>query len=65
MHGRWFTTGDVLIQLRDHLQLPTDLTGEEVLTLLDQAGRAAGSPVLLVIDALNETRPRTRLARSS
>ena len=59
VHGRWFTTGDVLIQLRDHLQLPTDLTGEEILTLLDQAGRVAGSPVLLVIDALNETRPRT------
>lgn len=59
VHGRWFSGGDVLIQLRDHLQLPSDLTGEEALALLNQAGRADGKPVLLVIDALNETRPRT------
>lgn len=59
LHGRWFGAGDPLLQIRDRLQLPGDLTGEEVLALLDQAGRTVGSPVLVVIDALNETRPRT------
>lgn len=58
VHGRWFGEGDLLRQLRDRLQLPADLTGAEVLGLLDQAGRSAGAPVLLVVDALNETRPR-------
>lgn len=59
VHGRWFTDGDPLVQLRDRLQLPPDLTGDEVLALLDQAGHVAGSPVLLVVDALNDTRPRS------
>lgn len=59
LHGRWFGAGEPLLQLRDRIQLPGDLTGEEVLALLDQAGRAAGSSVLVVIDALNETSPRT------
>ncbi|MFD7625016.1 hypothetical protein ACFV7Q_03025 [Streptomyces sp. NPDC059851] len=59
VHGRWFRDGDLLTQLRERLHLPTDLTGEEVLAILDQAGRSSGSPMLVVIDALNETRPRT------
>lgn len=62
-HGRWFSDGEPLLQLRDRLQLPADLTGQQALELLDQAGRSSGAPVLLVIDALNETTPR-RMWRS-
>lgn len=60
IHGRWFNNGhDPLTHLRDVLQLPTDLTPEETIALLDQSSRVAGAPILLVIDALNETRPRS------
>lgn len=63
VHGRWFNDGDPLLQLRDRLQLPADLTGQQALELLDQVGRSSRAPVLLVIDALNETTPR-RMWRS-
>lgn len=59
MHGRWFNDHDPLIHLRDVLQMPADLTSEETIALLDQSARAAGAPTLLVIDALNDTRPRS------
>ncbi len=59
MHGRWFTDGDPLTQLRDLLQMPSDLTGEDAIGLLDEAAQVAGTLVLLVIDALNDTRPRS------
>lgn len=59
MHGRWFNDHDLLIHLRDVLQMPADLTTEETIALLDQSARAAGAPTLLVIDALNDTRPRS------
>lgn len=59
MHGRWFSEGDPLSQLRGVLQMPSDLTGEEAIGLLDEAARVAGVPTLLVIDALNDTRPRS------
>lgn len=55
MHGRWFNDHDLLIHLRDVLQMPADLTTEETIALLDQSARAAGAPTLLVIDALNDT----------
>lgn len=58
MHGRWFNDHDPLIHLRDVLQMPADLTSEETIALLDQSAGAAGAPTLLVIDALNDTRPR-------
>ncbi|MFF4910542.1 hypothetical protein ACFY2T_37450 [Streptomyces sp. NPDC001260] len=59
VHGRHFRDGPLLEQLRARLDLPTDLSGDDVLGLLDQVGRSQKSPVLLVIDALNESRPRT------
>lgn len=59
MHGRWFNDHDPLIHLRDILQMPADLTTEETIALLNQSARAAGAPTLLVIDALNDTRPRS------
>ncbi|NUL45367.1 ATP-binding protein [Cellulosimicrobium funkei] len=59
MHGRWFNDHDPLIHLRDVLQMPADLTSEETIALLDQSARAAGAATLLVIDALNDTRPRS------
>ncbi|MDF1487489.1 NACHT domain-containing protein [Tessaracoccus caeni] len=59
MHGRWFIDRDPLTHLRDVLQMPADLTSEETIALLDQSARAAGAPTLLVIDALNDTRPRS------
>jgi hypothetical protein len=59
MHGRWFNDHEPLIHLRDVLQMPADLTSEESIALLDQSARAAGAPALLVIDALNDTRPRS------
>lgn len=59
MHGRWFKNHDPLADLRDLLQMPSDLTGEETIALLDESARTAGTPVLLVIDALNDTRPRS------
>ncbi|SFJ52847.1 hypothetical protein SAMN05216275_109281 [Streptosporangium canum] len=59
MHGRWFTDRDPLTHLRDVLKMPSDLTGEEAIALLDESGRAAGVSTLLVIDALNDTRPRS------
>lgn len=59
VHANLFRNGSVLEQLRERLDLPPDLTGNDALALLDQAGRSAGSPVLVVSDALNESRPRT------
>ncbi|MGW0564663.1 hypothetical protein ACWDZ4_29670 [Streptomyces sp. NPDC003016] len=59
MHGRHFRDGPILEQLRVLLGLPADLNGNDVLALLDQVGHSAECPVLLVIDALNESRPRT------
>jgi len=59
MHGRWFTDRDPLTYLRDVLKMPSDLTGEEAIALLDESARVAGVPTLLVIDALNDTRPRS------
>lgn len=59
MHGRWFKNHEPLAHLRDLLQMPSDLTSEETIALLDESARAAGAPVLLVIDALNDTRPRS------
>lgn len=59
MHGRWFKDRDPLAHLRDLLQMPPDLTSEETIALLDESARAAGAPALLVIDALNDTRPRS------
>ncbi len=59
LHGRWLTDHDPLGRLRDLLQMPADLTSEEAIALLDQTGRAAGATTLLVIDALNDTRPRS------
>ncbi|WP_166998617.1 NACHT domain-containing protein [Paramicrobacterium fandaimingii] len=59
MHGRWFNDHDPLTHLRDVLQMPSDLTSEATIALLDQSARAVGAPTLLVIDALNDTRPRS------
>lgn len=59
MHGRWFNGHEPLAHLRDVLQMPPDLTSEETIALLDESSRAAGAPTLLVIDALNDTRPRS------
>ncbi|WP_285581343.1 hypothetical protein [Herbidospora sp. NBRC 101105] len=59
MHGRWFTDRDPLTHLRDVLKMPSDLTGEEIIALLDESGRTAGVSTLLVVDALNDTRPRS------
>ncbi|MFG1945752.1 hypothetical protein [Nonomuraea sp. NPDC048826] len=59
MHGRWFTDHDPLTHLRDVLKMPSDLTSEEAIALLDQSARVAGVHTLLVIDALNDTRPRS------
>lgn len=59
LHGRPFHQGDILQQVRERLGLPQDLSGDDVLSLLDQAGRSSGNPVLVVVDALNESRPRT------
>ena len=58
LHGRWFNSSDPLTHLRDVLKMPSDLTGEEVIALLDANGHAVGASTLLVIDALNETRPK-------
>lgn len=59
MHGRWFNNSEPLANLRDVLQMPSDLSSEETIALLDECARAAGTPTLLVIDALNDTRPRS------
>lgn len=59
MHGRWFNSHDPLADLRDVLSMPPDLTSEETIALFDESSRAAGAPTLLVIDALNDTRPRS------
>lgn len=59
LHGRWFTNHEPLAHLRDLLQMPSDLTSEETIALLDEGARLAGTPALLVIDALNDTRPRS------
>ncbi len=59
MHGRWFNDHEPLGHLRDVLQMPSDLTSEDAIALLNESARAAGAPALLVIDALNDTRPRS------
>ncbi|MCX0270033.1 hypothetical protein NLM24_04775 [Nocardia zapadnayensis] len=59
MHGRWFADRDPLTHLRDVLKMPSDLTSEEAIALLDESARAAGAQTLLVVDALNDTRPRS------
>jgi hypothetical protein len=60
LHGSRFRDGGgpVLDQIAGQLELPA-VQGEDVLALLDQAGRSAGSPVILAIDALNESAPRS------
>jgi len=60
MHGRWFNDHEPLAHLRAVLHMPSDLTGEETIALLNESARAAGTPTLLVIDALNDTRPRSQ-----
>ncbi|TFC50844.1 hypothetical protein E3O47_07500 [Cryobacterium sp. TMT2-17-1] len=59
LHGRWFNDHDPLANLRDVLQMPSDLTSDETIALLNQSALAAGAPALIVIDALNDTRPRS------
>ena len=59
VHGRWFNAHDPLAHIPEVLQMPPDLTGEEAIALIDESARAAGAPALLVIDALNDTRPRS------
>lgn len=59
MHGRWFADRDPLTHLRDVLKMPSDLTSEDAIALLDESASVAGIPTLLVIDALNDTRPRS------
>lgn len=59
LHGRWFSGGDPLSCLRMLLDLPADLTVDQTLALLDVAGQTAGAATLLIIDALNETVPRS------
>ncbi|MFF2438850.1 hypothetical protein ACFVU4_32640 [Streptomyces sp. NPDC058107] len=61
LHGSRFRQGGgtVLNQLAAQLELPAEVQGEDVLTLLDQAGRSAESTVVVAIDALNESAPRS------
>lgn len=59
LHGRWFNDHDPLLQLRDLLHMPHDLTGEEAVGLFDEAAKIDGATTLIVIDALNDTRPRS------
>lgn len=59
LHGRWFNNSDPLTHLRDVLKMPSDLTSEDAIALLDESGRTSGFPTLLIIDALNETRPKS------
>ncbi|MBV1859646.1 MAG: hypothetical protein KUG77_14630, partial [Nannocystaceae bacterium] len=59
MHGRWFSDHEPLGHLRDILRMPPDLSSEDAIALLDEHARGAGATTLLVVDALNDTRPRS------
>jgi hypothetical protein len=45
--------------VRSVLGLPPSLSRDEVFSLLDAAGETSGAPLLLCIDGLNESRPRS------
>lgn len=45
--------------VRGALGLPPGLARDEVLGVLDAAGEASGAPLLVCVDGLNETRPRS------
>ena len=45
------------VRLLENLRLPSSLGMNGLLDLLNAAGEASGSPLLLCIDAINETRP--------
>jgi hypothetical protein len=57
--GNWFARGEPLGQLRDLLGLPNDLGADEMLSALATAAEASGHPLIIFLDALNETTPRT------
>ncbi|MGH1347606.1 MAG: hypothetical protein ACRBN8_38975 [Nannocystales bacterium] len=59
MHGRWFSDHEPLAHLRGVLSMPPDLSSEDAIALLDQHARVVGATTLLVVDALNDTRPRS------
>jgi hypothetical protein len=51
--------GEVADNLRANLGLPADIGRDELMSILNSAGEVSGGPLLIAIDGLNETQPRS------
>lgn len=51
--------GEVADNIRAKLGLPADIGRDELLSILSSAGEMSGGPLLLALDGLNETQPRS------
>lgn len=57
--GQQFSDAEPWHQAQILLRVPTDMTQDDMLDALDAAGEATGSPTVIYIDALNESRPNS------
>jgi len=57
LFGEHFTDEEPWEQIRKLLGLPSVLSKDDILTALDIIGESTGYPVIIFIDALNETEP--------
>jgi len=64
--GEQFTAGEPWVQIRQLLGISATLSRDDLLETLNRIGAGTGYPLIIFIDAVNETRPRdvwyTRLA---
>lgn len=51
--------GDVADNIRTRIGLPATVSREQFLSILNTAGETSGEPLLVAIDGLNETHPRS------
>lgn len=49
---------NLFTRIRESLELPPTMSSDQVLDALNAAGEASGFPLIMVIDAINETEPR-------
>jgi hypothetical protein len=56
--GEQFTAGEPWIQIRQLLGISATLSRDDLLETLNRIGAGTGYPLIIFIDAVNETRPR-------
>jgi hypothetical protein len=58
LHGQRFRSGTAWEQIRAQIGLGSDWSAEAVLDALDAAAETSGKPLIVFIDAINESQPR-------